>query len=95
VAVTNLLPDNLFPASESGLPLNNSPIQTKFPYKNNRQTALIESTVFAVHLSKPLGHLDLAFLLRVTGNRHDSFCFWDYRKLIGLNFLFDLRESFF
>jgi hypothetical protein len=57
------------------------------PYKNDRQTALIESTVFAVHLSKPLGHLDLAFLLRVTGNRHDSFRFWDYRKLIGLNFL--------
>jgi hypothetical protein len=65
---------------ESGLPLNNSPIQTKFPYKYSRQAALVESAVFTVHLSKPLGQFDLTFLLRVPGNSHDSFRFWDYRK---------------
>jgi hypothetical protein len=65
---------------EIGLSLNNTPFQTKFPYKNDRQTALIESAVFAVHLGKPLGQLGLTFFLRVSGNRHDSFCFWDYRK---------------
>jgi hypothetical protein len=31
--------------SESGLSLNNPPIQTKFPYIYKQQTALIESAV--------------------------------------------------